>query len=103
MIMNYQYYQETNPTFHVLPNQTFEREKYTLVYTDTIDTNDYIDEYTDNLLDVLYRIHNGECRPRATEIRSMSVGDIIVLTDEKGNKEAFVCDSEGWNKIDFDC
>lgn len=105
MIMNYQYYQEINPTFHVIEGQTFEREKYTLVYTDTIDTNecryDCKDEDT-KALEELFAIHNADNRPRRTEIHSMSCGDIVVL-ERNGEKIAYVCDSFGWTKIDFNC
>lgn len=108
--MYYEYYQETNPTFHVLDDQTFEREKYTNVYNDII-TREQFDAVDDDIavLEHLFAIHNADNRPRRTEIRSMSVGDIVVI--ERGNHfgendekivKAYVCDDFGWKQIEFD-
>lgn len=109
--MYYEYYQETNPTFHVLDDQTFERAKYTNVYNQFVTKEEFAkidDDYA--VLEYLFAMHNADNRPRNQEIRSMSVGDIVVI--ERGNhfgerkdikRVAYVCDSIGWKKIDFNC
>lgn len=104
--MYYEYYQETNPTFHVLDDQTFEREKYTNVYSDMI-TREQFDAIDDDIavLEHLFAIHNADNRPRRTEIRSMSVGDIVVIQRGYGENKivkSYVCDNFGWKQIEFD-
>ena len=104
--MYYEYYQETNPTFHVLDDQTFEREKYTNVYNDII-TREQFDAVDDDIavLEHLFGIHNADNRPRRTEIRSMSVGDIVVIERGHGDDKtvkSYVCDNFGWKQIEFD-
>lgn len=104
--MYYEYYQETNPTFHVLDDQTFEREKYTNVYSDMI-TREQFDAIDDDIavLEHLFAMHNADNRPRRTEIRSMSVGDIVVIQRGYGENKivkSYVCDDFGWKQIEFD-
>ena len=104
--MYYEYYQETNPTFHVLDDQTFEREKYTNVYNDII-TREQFDAIDDDIavLEHLFEMHNAGNRPRRTEIRSMSVGDIVVIQRGYGENKivkSYVCDNFGWKQIEFD-
>lgn len=104
--MYYEYYQETNPTFHVLDDQTFERAKYTNVYNDII-TREQFDAIDDDIavLEHLFAMHNADNRPRRTEIRSMSVGDIVVIQRGYGENKivkSYVCDNFGWKQIEFD-
>lgn len=104
--MYYEYYQETNPTFHVLDDQTFERGKYTNVYNDII-TREQFDAVDDDIavLEHLFAMHNADNRPRRTEIRSMSVGDIVVIQRGYGENKivkSYVCDNFGWKQIEFD-
>ena len=110
--MYYEYYQETNPTFHVLDDQTFERENYKYVFGEIITREQFADVDDDNkVLEHLYTIHNANNRPRSQEIRSMSVGDIVVIErrnrkyfGDAGEKvvKAYVCDDFGWRQIEFD-
>lgn len=107
--MYYEYYQETNPTFHVLEGQTFERANYTNVYNDMVTREQFADVDDDyEVLEYLFAMHNAGNRPRNQEIRSMSVGDIVVI--ERGNHfgeadekvvKAYVCDNFGWKEIEF--
>lgn len=103
--MYYEYYQETNPTFHVLEGQTFERANYTNVYNDIV-TREQFDGIDDDykVLEYLFAMHNAGNRPRNQEIRSMSVGDIVVIQRGYGdnkNVKAYVCDNLGWKEIEF--
>ena len=104
--MYYEYYQETNPTFHVLDDQTFERENYKYVFGNIITRVEFADVDDDNkVLEHLYTIHNADNRPRNQEIRSMSVGDIVVIERGHGiNKtvKSYVCNDFGWKQIEFD-
>ena len=107
--MYYEYYQETNPTFHVLEDQTFERANYTNVYNQFVTKEEFADVDDDyKVLEYLFAMHNAVNRPRNQEIRSMSVGDIVVI--ERGNHfgkkedlvvKAYVCDNFGWKEIKF--
>ena len=104
--MYYEYYQETNPTFHVLDDQTFERENYKYVFGNIITRVEFADVDDDNkVLEHLYTIHNADNRPRNQEIRSMSVGDIVVIERGQGiNKtvKSYACNDFGWKQIEFD-
>lgn len=104
--MYYEYYQETNPTFHVLDDQTFERENYKYVFGENITREQFADVDNDyKVLEHLFKIHNADNRPRNQEIRSMSVGDIVVIERDYGDNKtvkSYICDSFGWKQIEFD-
>lgn len=50
------------------------------------------------VLEEIFFLHNRDNRPRRFEIRSMCVGDVVVLEGHG----AWLCDVVGWTKIDPD-
>lgn len=52
----------------------------------------------ENSLEHLWAKHNGDCRPFARRMRSMSMSDIVVLT-QAGRKTAYYADTIGFQKV----
>lgn len=49
-------------------------------------------------LEAVFALHNRDLRPLRFNIRSMSVGDIVILSPDVC-PVAYICDSVGWKKI----
>lgn len=92
--MKFTIYQPKNPTFRIYPEEVnYFLDEYKKVYEGTTEINK---EKTDKeILEILFEIFN-VTRPSDFKGHSLSVGDIVVL-----NKQAYVCDSFGWNKINL--
>lgn len=90
--MKYTIYQPKNSTFRVDSEKVnYSLDDYNKVYEGTTEINKH---KTDNqILEILFEIFN-VTRPSDFHGHSLSVGDIVVL-----NKQAYICDSFGWNKI----
>lgn len=70
---------------------------------DKMQRSHYIKAYAgvlapDVTLDDIYAKHNQDLRPRRMEMRSMSVSDVVVLT-QGGNKKAFYVDLFGFQEV----
>lgn len=92
--MKFTIYQPKNPTFRVDSEEVnYFTDEYKKVYEGTTEIDK---EKTNNqILEILFEIFN-VTRPSDFKGHSLSVGDIVVL-----NKQAYICDSFGWNKINL--
>lgn len=92
--MKFTIYQPKKPTSRIYPEEVnYFLDEYKKVYEGTTEINK---EKTDKeILEILFEIFN-VTRPSDFKGHSLSVGDIVVL-----NKQAYVCDSFGWNKINL--
>lgn len=92
--MKFTIYQPKNSTFRVDSEEVnYFADEYNKVYEGTTENNK---EKTDEeILEILFEIFN-VTRPSDFKGHSLSVGDIVVL-----DKQAYICDSFGWNKINL--
>lgn len=92
--MKFIIYQPKNSTFRVDSEEVnYFADDYNKVYEGTTEINK---ENTDKqILEILFEIFN-VTRPSDFKGHSLSVGDIVVL-----NKQAYICDSFDWNKINL--
>lgn len=92
--MKFTIYQPKNSTFRVDSEEVnYFADEYNKVYEGTTEINK---EKTDEeILEILFEIFN-VTRPSDFKGHSLSVGDIVVL-----DKQAYICDSFGWNKINL--
>lgn len=92
--MKFTIYQPKNSTFRVDSEEVnYFADDYNNVYEGTTEIDK---ENTDKqILEILFEIFN-VTRPSDFKGHSLSVGDIVVL-----NKQAYICDSFGWNKINL--
>lgn len=54
-------------------------------------------------LEDIFHIHNSLYRPRGTEIRSLSIGDVIHIPESKETpSQWYLCESIGWREFSAD-
>lgn len=51
------------------------------------------------ILETLWKRHNVDGRPRGPEIRSMSIGDVLVLIEEGADPAVYRCVRVGWEPL----
>ena len=74
-------------------NGGVDRSSYDEVYSGSVNVAD---------LEALYRLFNGDQRPFAHRMRSMSVSDLVEVVDSEGadvEPGLYFCDSIGFKKI----
>lgn len=79
-----------------MAKEKFNSKDYRFVYSGVLG-NEYNDTYI-NLLDYLYEKFNIK-RPEDFKGHSLSVSDVIILINDKGERNIYYCDSFGWEDI----
>ena len=92
--------------YDVAASRGIDPASYDLVYEGTLE--DFLPEAVGKelniALDMVYERLNSFNLPfpDGYEGRSMSVSDIVVLPDDKGQEQAYYCDAVGFKKFNFD-
>lgn len=79
-------------------NGRIDPNDYEKVHESSIHTERNVKDMT--LLEKLFIRFNGDNRPGRTEFRSMSVSDVMGLTDENGTR-FYYCDTYGFRPVEF--
>ena len=80
-----------------IAKEKFDSKDYRLVYSGVLD-NEY-NSADASTLNHLYEVFNIR-HPKDFTGHSLSVSDVIVLTNDKGERKIYYCDSFGWETIE---
>lgn len=104
--MRYSWYMTNNrdyrfESFEFAKANGFKVSDYDLAQEGTIDDPLVLSKQDYSILDYLFSQMN-RSQSNHPGIRSMSVSDIVLLSDDDGwNVRAYYCDDFGWTKLDF--